>query len=146
MEIELNRVCISKFEPVFTPHGYVVTDDGKIHSLTQQCCHGVVLALLFPDLCKKSGYCAPTEDFDVFEYQAFELDHSRETSAIRISSSIYDGQLNLSKGKSRATKQQVSALSLIFKQCGLSINEKVQSDMSELTIRSFMKKLESGEI
>lgn len=143
----LDTVAVVEETPLFTPYGYVITHDGMIYSLIQKWCHGVVLALIFPELAKQHGYEPPTEDFNVFTYQRFELDHSRETTAIRISIGVTNGQLNISKDENKkATAKQRHALSLIFKAQGLSVNDKVQSDLNETTVRTLLKQLESGEL
>lgn len=142
----LERFCISKDTPLFTPYGYVITEDGMIHSLTKQSCHGVVLALLFPELAEANGYDAPDKDACVFHYQRFELDHSRETTVIRISFSLMGGEMNVSKGKPNATPEQVDAIIKIAKECGLGMNDKVQSDLRETTLRSLINDLRTGQI
>ena len=132
---------------MFTPFGYVITEDGTIYSLTQKWCHGVVLSLLFPDLEKDNGYELPDEDFDVFEYQRFELDHSRETTAIRISFSLTNGALNISKGEdAKANPEQIEAITKILKVQGLSLSDKIENDYRQTTARTLLKQLRAGEI
>jgi len=142
----LNKVCVVGDTPLFSPYGYVITDDGMIYSLIEQWCHGVILAILYPELTKREGYEPPNENYDVFEYQQFELDHYRETTVIRVSISPMSGMLNISKGKPPATDAQAQSLSAVIKEQGLSLSNTMQSDYSEITIAKFMKKLWKGEI
>ena len=144
--ISLNKVCRAGNDPIYTPYGYIIGPDGTIYSLTQKYCHGVVLALLLPDLAKEHGYESPEEDFDVYEYQRFELDHARDTKYIRVALSLF-GQFNLSKNKDiPATPEQVVAVSKVLKVAGLRLNDTVQTDLQETTARDMMNNLQSGEI
>ena len=142
----LEEIAIIGKKPKFSPYGYIVTEDGTIYSLTKQWCHGVILAIVFPELAKEKGYAVPDENYDVFKYQRFELDHSRETTVVRVSISAMSGQLNISKGKHKCDPSQCTALAAIIKEQGLSQGSTIQSDFSEITVQNFMKKVWKGEI
>ena len=145
-KLKLGEIAVISKNPTFSPYGYVITEDGTIYSLIEQWCHGVILALIFPELAKENGYTTPDENYDVFKYQQFELDHSRETTAIRVSMSPMSGQLNISKGEQKSSPEQCQALAAIIKEQGLSQSNTLQCDMQEMTIHKFMNKLWKGKI
>lgn len=138
-EGNLLRFCKFGKEPIFSPYGYVIDGDGLIYSLIERCCHGVVLAFIFPKFAKDNGYNEPHRDlFNVFEYQEFELENCRDTDALSISMSSFDGQLNVRLNNSEIiTPEQLKSLNKIFKIQGLKGKDKIQTDLHETTILKF---------
>ncbi len=136
-------VATQSKDPAYSPFGYVVLEDGTIYSLMKQWTHGVLLAMLFPDVAKKMGYEPPDEDFNVFHYQRFELDNHDKFPVIRVAFSLIT-DFYISKGKVPATKEQVESIVKIFKVTGTKMNASIQTDAGEMSVRAFLKELRSG--
>lgn len=141
--ITLESVSIKGTEPEYTPHGYVILEDGTIYSLTKRWTHGVVLALLYPDVAKKCGYKPPDEDFNVFHYQRFELDNHSTFPVVRVAFSLVV-DFYISKGDNAATKEQIEAMIKIFKVTATKMTASIQTDAGEMSARKFLDALRDG--
>lgn len=111
----------------YSPYGYVIDKGGETYSLVKYATHGVIAAVLRPELAKEKGFCAPVSplsDNDVFLYQAFELDNYQEMGLIRISTGGMRA-FAVSKGEGSATPQQIEAFRKVVKEHGLHPREKV---------------------
>ena len=78
-----------------TMYGWVMTPDGKIHHCTQQYCHGVVLASLFPKDAFRLGYAPPpmkksNSIFTIHGYQDFMFLLDDDIPIITFGCSGYD--------------------------------------------------------
>lgn len=121
--------------PTYSPHGYVIADDGTIHTLLYQWYHGIVLAILFPKIAKAQGYKPPSAKNDnVFKFQRFELDNHDKFSVIRICPGRLMGHCSVSKGEGPATDEQIAALRLVMKACGLGPRDMVHTDVGDRTV------------
>lgn len=141
--LTVDRVSIKGSDPKFSPHGYVVMEDGTIYTLTQRWAHGVLLAMLFPDVAKKCDYDPPDEDFNVFHYQRFELDNHDDFPVIRVAFSM-TVDFYISKGTGPATKEQIAAMVKIFKVIGSKMTARIMSDAGEMSAKDFMDALRNG--
>lgn len=130
--------------PAYTPYGYIVGEDGKIYALTSQSYHGVVLAILYPDLAAEKGYDAPagSHDYiDVFKYQRFEIDHSKGLPVIRVAISRVSESINVSKGPIPATDEQIDAMQRIFRTLGRKANDTLTGHDDDLTVAEYIEGL-----
>jgi len=142
---KLERLCIIGAQPVYTPFGYVITDDGLIYSLTVQHTHGVIMALLYPDQALAQGYAEPDmDDYNVFHYQRFELDNHKDFPVVRIAMGMMYN-FNISKGSGPATQLQIGAVSKILRTQDITLNDTVQTDCRETSARDMLKWLETDE-
>ncbi len=112
--------------PKYSHYGYIIEADGKVHALTDQYTHGVICAILNPEIAKKHGYEPPDEDFNVYHYQRFELDHKAELPVIRISFPMFSStNRNISTGAAACPEAQIEALRAVAKVQGWKLREKV---------------------
>lgn len=140
MILTLEEVSIIGDEPVYSPFGYIIGEDGKIYSLTQQWCHGVILAILFPDLAKEKGFDIPDENYSVFEYQSFELDNQKQLPAIRVSKGMMTS-FTISAGDRLLTQKQITALSKILKVEDISLSDPIETHKGRMSARKFIKEV-----
>jgi hypothetical protein len=85
--LNIDRVAYVNMQPIYSLHGYIVDTEGIVYSLLQRYCHGVVCAILFPELAASQGVpvpLEPPEDLDVMMYQDFELKNHDELPVVRI--------------------------------------------------------------
>lgn len=130
--MNINRIAAIGEEPLYTPYGYVISENGTIYSLLHQFTHGVILAMLYPDIAEEQGYEAPEEGYDVFHYQQFELDNHDKFPIVRVSISLR-GFLNISKGDDCISQEQRESLVKIFSEQGVKLSQKVETDCGEMT-------------
>lgn len=134
----LAEVAISDHEPLYSPYGYVIEENGLIHTLTKRYTHGVILALLYPKEAKEAGYDEVDEDYNVFTYQRFELDNHKRFPIVRVAMGMMFA-FNVSKGIAAATAEQLSALTKILKMQYLNLNSKVETDLCEMPARKMLE-------
>lgn len=140
---ELDEVAIIETDP-HIGFGHVITEDGTIYTLRKQYAHGIICAILFPETAIKHGIGAPAKGAaNVFEYQRFEIDCQHELPVIRISSG-WSG-VNISKGRKKATPQQIDSTRRCLLAAGLSLADDVETEEGQCTMRSLMKRLEYGD-
>ena len=144
--LDISRIAIKDKEALYSPYGYLITEDGYIYSLTVPYVHGTLLALLHPELAKEQGYELPDEDYDVYHYQRFELDNHDRFTTIRISISSLTGSLNVNKGTAPATSEQIESLTKVMREYGVKLNDEVMSDFGLMSLNKLMKKMNEEEV
>jgi hypothetical protein len=142
-------VVCERGAPAYTPYGYIVGEDGKIYALTSQSYHGVVLAVLYPEVAAEKGYAPPAgahDEVDVFKYQRFELDHSDGLPIIRVAISRMTESINVSKGRIAATDEQIDALQRIFRTLGRRANDTLTGEDDDLSVGEFIENLRQERV
>ena len=140
MSLTIDRVTMSfpvGAVPVFSPHGYVVTKNGTTYALLYQWYHGVVIAMLHPELLPTtlvdydSEYVEDTlvrklgtgryltmpedrDDINVFDFQKFEGEVHSKLGLIRICPSRMMGPPSVDLPEEACTPEQQEALRLIM--------------------------------
>jgi len=130
--------------PPYTPYGYLIGEDGKIYGLTNRWFHGVVLAVLYPQLALEKGYAPPAgphDEVDVFKYQRFELDHSDEVPMIRVAIGSLTESISVSKGDAPATDEQIDALQRVFRVLGRKAGDTLTGEDDDMTVAEFIESL-----
>lgn len=126
-------------EPLYSPHGYIVTEDGTCYSLLKRWYHGVALAILFPEVAKETGYEPPDEEPNVFHYQHFELDQHDKLPVIRVCPSRMLGPCSVNKSRKAATAAQVATLAKLLKMHGLKARDNVSTDEGDRTVQKCLE-------
>lgn len=140
----LDRLAVSGTDPVHSPYGYVIMEDGTIHTLIQQWVHGMVCAMLFPDLAKESGYRQPDKESSVYHYQRFELDYHNQLPVIRIAFGMLT-PVAVSKSKKAATPAQIDAARRCLLAAGRKMNDTVSAEFRDMTVANLLKELAKDE-
>jgi hypothetical protein len=125
----------------YSPYGYIIGADARIYALTERWFHGVVLAVLYPEVAEKAGYEQPVRedgDVDVFKYQRFELDHGRQVPVLRVAYSLTTGSTSVSYGEQPATDAQLEALVAAFAALGLRGNDSLTGDEEDMTVNQMV--------
>lgn len=128
-------------DPTPSQYGYVIDKDGRIYSMVYRFTHGVILALLYPELAEKHGMSAPVgpvDELDVRAYQGFEHDVSHELPNIRIAHSFLSGGVYISKGKFPATNAQIDSVRRALLACGYSLRDTLTGEEGDQTIGQFL--------
>lgn len=141
---DYSDIFMSSTDPVSTMNGYVVSEDGTIHSLLQQWSHGIVLAALFPELLKTlviEEDDLPRYIDDVFRYQriGFDLEKLPEVNVIQVSFSMLSSLVSFNKTGDIATPQQITAVAKIAKQFVLKQNDTVNTTGGDMNLRKMMQ-------
>lgn len=124
-------------KPIITGNDYIITDDGTIYTLTRQYAHGLVCAILFPDIAKTAGFQPPAHGASSWhDYQRFELDYHESLPVIRVS----HGSTVSTWGKG-ATPAQVDAYRRAMLANGLTLQDEVETDYRTMTLRAALKEL-----
>ncbi len=123
-------------EPLYSPHGYVIAEDGTTYSLLYPWWHGAVLALLYPDHAREAGYKMPNEvdELNVYEFQRFELDNHNLFPVVRICSSRILSPCTLDRGGKPVTEAQTEAVRLVFKALGMGARDPVTTDHKDMRV------------
>jgi len=142
-------------DPVFSPHGYVITEDGIVYALLRRWWHGAVLAILYPQLLAEFRLNAETddddkpipgtgttlempddpEDLNVFDVQQFEHHVHGQLNVIRVCPTRLLGPPSVDLPKAAATPEQMIALRSVFKIMGLKPNSEVATDFCDMTVK-----------
>lgn len=141
--LTLEDVAMTSDTPkvAYSPYGYIIGADGRAHALTDRWFHGVVLAVLYPDVAKEAGYPPPARedgDVDVFLYQRFELDHGYKLPVLRVSHSIQTGTTMVSAGDPACTEPQLAALVGAFGALGLRGNDTLTGEDDDMTVSQWV--------
>lgn len=126
-------------------YGYVIAADGTVYGLTKKWAHGIVCAILFPEVAKARGYAPPAKGAaDVFKYQRFELDHQDELPVIRIALGMM-APFNVSKGDKPATQAQIDGLRAVLKCHGKSLSDEINTNYGDVTVRKLLRDMERDD-
>jgi hypothetical protein len=74
---DVAQICPPGHRIEVSPYGALVAEDGTLYVVLRAMYHGVVSALLYPELAAQFGYECPHRNCSVFKYQRFQfiLDH-----------------------------------------------------------------------
>jgi len=131
-------------EPVASsPFGWVIAEDGTAYALNRQYYHGVVCALLYPELAKAHEVGLPErDDHSVLAYQRFEHDLSDQMKVIRISISSMVGTTYFSKAsKHHASDAQIQSVLACCKDLGYSGRQKIETEYGSQTVAQIIERL-----
>lgn len=161
---QVTEITKPPIKPMYSPHGYVIAADGTTYTLLHRWYHGVVLALLFPDMLKEfrvdmqdddnldpiPGTGRPLvmpedrEEINVFDFQKFEFAYHGKMPVIRICPDRRTGNPSVDLPE-KCTPEQREALRLVMiESCGYSLTTKVSTDHRDMTLRDCMKFAETG--
>jgi len=136
-------------EVPYGPYGYLVDQRGIVYVLTHRWFHGVITALLFPNLVEAEGYSAPVsppEANNVFTYQEFEHKVSRITGLVRIAQSALINSLFCSKGDEPATAVQLEGVAKCMKALGYNHRDLVTTDGGDLKLADLYEQLKQDNL
>ena len=147
-------------KPAFSPWGYAITEDGSTSAMTHQWWHGVIIALLYPDLLAAYKIDPPQEHYtdegepyivdrlvipdtsdevDVFAFQAFEHSVHGQLPIIRVCPTRMLGPSSVDLPPKKCTTAQVDALRLVFKECNLKARDTVCTDYRDMSVRECLE-------
>lgn len=129
-------------------NGFVIVEDGTCYSLKEARAHGVLLALLFPEIAAKYGFKPPIKDAhdQLSKFQRMEIDHQEEMAAIRVTFGFLMYTCNLSRGKTAATAAQLDSLRAVLKSHDYGMNDTIHLNMGKRTVRKVLAELSKPEI
>jgi hypothetical protein len=131
-------------EPKYSPYGYVVEADGTTHALCYRWMHGVITALLYPELARE--HQAPPlegspDDLDVYAFQDFEHLVARSLPLVRIAYSLSTGSVALSKGSVLASDAQIEGVRRALNQLGLSGTDTLTGEDDDPTVSEQLERM-----
>lgn len=127
----------------FSPFGYVIDVNGDVYALTEKWTHGIIAALLYPDVAKQHGFWPVQGDFDdlpVFRYQEFLGEHSEQLPLIRVATSQLGFGTTVS-GTSRVTRNQVDALVATLAKMGHRAQDTLTGSEDDPTVAELIEEL-----
>lgn len=145
---DVAMVCTTG-NPTYTPYGYVVGADGTIYALTDRFYHGVIVAVLYPELAAAQQVPAPAsprEDVDVFAYQRFEHDNSHDLPILRVAVSALTSTILVSKGAVPATDEQIDAMQRIFRALGKTARDTLTGEEDDPTVGEYIERLRQERV
>jgi hypothetical protein len=144
--ITLDEVTMKgdKHKVPYSPWGYVIDKDASVYALTEKWTHGIVVALLYPQVAEKAGYEHPQReegDLDVFRYQSFEHDCAHDLPVIRIALSMATGSTIVSTGALAPSEEQIQALVATLAAMGLKGKDTLTGEDGDPTVAEFVEEL-----
>lgn len=124
----------------YAPFGAIISEDGTAYILTQQFSHGIICALLFPELTKECGYAAPDRDASVFEYQRFELGNQNLMPVVRVALGI-TGLNSISASVKPITDAQLMTLQALAKALGWNGRTPINTNYGGLSLQKTYNEL-----
>jgi hypothetical protein len=135
-------------KPGYSPFGYVVDEQGTAYALCHRYYHGVICALLYPDLARAHAAgipIHPLDEINVFEFQHFEHDNASSMNVVRIATSMLSGTTYFSKGRAPATENQIKTVAAICADMGFTGKDEIETNMGSQTVAQILEGLREGE-
>jgi hypothetical protein len=135
-------------DPTPSPYGYVIDADGRIHSMMNRYTHGVIIAVLYPDVAAKHGIPAPTgrpKDLDLRAYQNFEHEVSNELPILRIAGSMLGDFIMVSDSRHAATNVQIDSVRRALKASDRDLRDTLTGEEGDQTVGEFLDYLRSKQ-
>lgn len=141
MTNDYSSVFHSDKDPLYSPHGYVISSDGTIHTLLKKWSHGIVLAALYPHLIEELNLEIPESFDDIFDYQrvGFDIQAHESVDVIQISWSMLSGLVSIWKSDAACPPAQVEAVRKVMKELGVGLNEEVNTNTKDMTVSKMLK-------
>lgn len=129
----------------YSRFGYIITPEGTVYSLTDYAVHGILCALIHPDIAKECGFRQPDKNPGSSHYQAFELDNYKKIPSIRISSGHITGTLYVSTWRKPVTEAQIASLLEVGKVMGTNARTKIATNFAgDMTFTKLITRLREG--
>ena len=140
---------------MYSPHGYVIKDDGKVYTLLRQWWHGAVMAMLYPDHLKEFRLDAEDEDgnvipgtgtvleipetpddLNVFDFQKFEHAYHSKLPVVRICPTRMMSPPSVDLPEDGCTPVQAEALRVVLVEIlGMDLRDEVAMDHSDVPVK-----------
>ena len=143
-KITLERIVVTAepgTDPTPSAYGFVIDKDGRMHSLIYRWTHGVVVALLYPEVAEKNGVPAPAgpiDELDVFAYQRFEHDVSHDLPIIRVATSQLTNFVGVSKGSFALTNTQIDSVRRALKALNRGLRDTLSGEDEDSTVAELL--------
>lgn len=134
-------------EPACSRFGYVIAEDGTVYALNYRYYHGIICAILYPELAKVHESGIPVEPHDenrVMTFQRFEHDNANNMRVIRISFAQLMSNTYFSKGKYKATPQQIQSTLAVCKVLGFKGRDVITTEYGDETVAKIIERLHEG--
>jgi hypothetical protein len=131
-------------DPTPSPYGFVIDKDGRIYSQLKRYTHGVIIALLYPELAAKHKTPAPAgavDELNLRFYQDFEHEVSHDVPIVRIALSYFDDFIAVSKGKEALTSVQIDSVRRALKSCNRGLRDTLTGEEGDMTVGQFLDDL-----
>lgn len=148
--LTLDRVTsITKLgdEPPYSMFGYIIAEDGTTYTLQHRYYHGIVCAMLYPEFAKAHEAGLPIEPHGenrVLTYQRFEHDNANNMRVIRIAFAQMMDNTYFSKGKYKATPQQIQATLAVCKSLRFKGRDIITTEYGDETVAKIIERLHEG--
>jgi hypothetical protein len=149
-------------EPIYSSYGHIIAADGTCYALNGQWYHGIVLALLKPELLAAytledpkpvhdaAGVYVGTTDkltipedrdgIDVFAFQAFEIAHNGKHDLVRFCPSRVMSPPSVDLPYDACTPQQLETLrQLLIKTMDMRLRDTVAMTHKDVTVATCLK-------
>jgi len=117
----------------YSPFGYVIGPDATVYSLIGRAFHGVVLALLFPEVADQMGYRPPDREPDTSHYTRFQVD-ATDLPAVRISFGFVRA-IGVSKGYKPATTEQIESTRMALLCSGVKPRDHISFSYADMSMQ-----------
>lgn len=127
----------------FSPFGYVIDTDGAVYALTEKWTHGIIAALLYPEVAQQHGFWPVLWDYDqlpVFMYQQFVLEHADQLPLVRLATSQLGFGTSVT-GTSNVNLKQVDALVVTLAKMGHRAQDTLTGSDEDPTVAELVEDL-----
>lgn len=115
----------------YSPFGYLVATDATVYTLRGRGLHGVIMAILYPEIAAKSGYRQPDTSPEAMHYTGFQIDFGHEIPLIRVSFG-YLTAVGVDKGHAPAVPLQIDAARRALLAAGVKPGDKIACSATDL--------------
>lgn len=116
-----------------SPHGCVISRDGTVYTLLGRGLHGVVMAMLHPEIANKHGYRQPEMNPVTMHYTGFQMEAGGEVPLVRITFGFMTA-VGVSKSHAPATLEQIEATRKVLLGAGLKPGTKISCSIRDLSV------------
>lgn len=136
-------------EAPYTLYGYVIDKDARIYGLVYQWYHGLICALLYPELAAAHECGIPVEprgENNVFKYQNFEHNCAEQMDVIRIAVSVMTGVTHFSRSfEAKPSEAQLASVLACCRALGYKGRDKINTEGGDRTVAQIIEVLRTGD-
>lgn len=117
----------------YSPFGYLIAPDATVYSLLGRGLHGVIMAILYPEVAEKHGYRQPDSSPVTMHYTGFQIEAGGAIPLARVTFGFVTA-VGVGKGYAPCTPDQIEAVRKALVGAGVKPGDKICCTLKDLKL------------
>lgn len=121
----------------YSPFGYLIAADATVYTLLGRGLHGVIMAILYPEIASKHGYRQPDTSPVTMHYTGFQIEAGDQIPLVRVTFGFVTA-VGIGKGYVPATPLQIDATRKVLLAAGVKPGDDIACSLKDLKLAGLL--------